>query len=77
LNIDVKKPDFKENVEKLDRNGTYLVYCRGGVRSARAMKLMKEWGFKQVYNLAGGLIRWQAEKLSLETAPVHAQLPEN
>jgi len=66
LNINVKAPDFKEKVEKLDHNGVYLVYCRGGVRSARAMNLMKEWGFKQVYNLGGGLKKWQEEKLLLE-----------
>ena len=75
LNIDVKAPDFKEKIEKLDRNGVYLAYCRGGVRSARAMNLMKEWGFKQVYNLAGGLMRWQAEKLPLETTPVQTVIP--
>ncbi len=70
LNIDVKAPDFKENVGKLDHDGTYLAYCRGGVRSARAVNLMKELGFKRVYNLAGGLMQWQAEKLPLETTPV-------
>jgi phage shock protein E len=72
LNIDVKAPAFKEKVEKLDKNGVYLVICRGGVRSARAMNLMKEWGFKQVYNLGGGLKKWQAENLPLETAPLPA-----
>jgi rhodanese-related sulfurtransferase len=70
LNIDVKAADFKDKVEKLDKNGIYLVYCRGGVRSARAMNLMKDLGFKQVYNLAGGLKNWQEEKLPLEGAAV-------
>jgi len=68
LNIDVKAADFKDKVVKLDKNGTYLAYCRGGVRSVRAMNLMKELGFKQVYNLAGGLKKWQEEKLPLETS---------
>jgi rhodanese-related sulfurtransferase len=70
LNLDVRGDDFKAKVEKLNREGAYLVYCRGGVRSARAMGLMKEWGFKQVYNLEGGLMNWQREKLPLESGPV-------
>ena len=68
LNIDIKAPEFKERAGKLDKNGTYLVYCRRGVRSGMAMSLMKELGFKQVYNLAGGIMKWQEEKLPLETA---------
>ena len=75
LNIDVKALDFKEKIEKLDKNGTYLAYCKGGVRSARAMNLMKELGFKLVYNLGGGLIKWQEEKQPLEGAPLQAAAP--
>jgi len=74
-NIDVKAPDFQDNVAKLDKNGIYLLYCRGGVRSVSAMNLMKEWGFKEVYNLAGGLLRWQREELPLEGKPLTAVLP--
>ncbi|MBE0665667.1 MAG: rhodanese-like domain-containing protein [Candidatus Aminicenantes bacterium] len=77
LNIDIKAADFREKIEKLDRNGIYLMFCLGGVRSARAMNLMKEWGFKQAYNLAGGLMKWQAQKLPLESAPVQAAAPSS
>jgi rhodanese-related sulfurtransferase len=69
-NIDIKSPDFMGSVAKLDKDGVYLAYCRGGVRSAKAMNLMKEWGFRTVYNLGGGLMKWQAEKLPLEGAPL-------
>ena len=75
LNIDIKAPDFKEKVEKLARNGVYLACCRGGGRSARAMNLMKEWGFKEVYNLGGGLLKWLEEKLALEFAPILSDPP--
>ena len=70
LNIGVKGADFKEKIAKLDRNGIYLAYCKGGVRSARAVNLMKELGFVRVYNLAGGLKKWQAEKQPMEGAAV-------
>jgi len=65
LNIDVKAPDFAEQIEKLDKSVTYLVYCLGGVRSARAMQLMQAQGFQKVYNLEGGLLKWKAANLPL------------
>jgi rhodanese-related sulfurtransferase len=74
-NIDVKAADFADRLAKLDKGSAYLVYCRGGVRSAKAMNLMKEWGFKEVYNLGGGLLKWQAEKLPLEGKPLEAAPP--
>jgi phage shock protein E len=69
-NIDIKSPDFMGSVAKLDKNGIYLAYCRGGRRSSKAMNLMKEWGFKTVYNLAGGLLGWQKENLPFQGAPL-------
>jgi len=59
LNIDIKAPDFADRLDKLDKSNAYLVYCRGGVRSLRAMGLMKDKGFKQVYDLEGGILKWQ------------------
>ena len=70
LNIDVKAPDFPERTATLDKNSAYLVYCRGGVRSGKAMGLMKAAGFREVYNLGGGLIKWQEAQLPLEGAPL-------
>lgn len=54
LEMDVKSPDFKEKVVALDKTKQYMVYCYAGGRSANAMKIMKELGFKQVYNLQDG-----------------------
>ena len=53
-NFDINLDNFKTNLTKLDKNRAHLVYCRSGVRSARACKIMHEEGFKQVYNLEGG-----------------------
>ena len=73
INIDVKAPDFPERTAKLDKNASYLVYCRGGVRSGKAMGLMKAAGFREVYNLGGGLIKWQEAQLPLEGAPLASE----
>lgn len=58
LNIDFMQPDFAKQVAGLDKNKTYLVYCRSGNRSGQACQLMGRLGFTDVYNLSGGLINW-------------------
>ncbi len=58
VNIDFKSPEFNGKLDELDKTKTYLVYCRSGGRSAKAMTMMKEKGFKRVYNLRGGIIEW-------------------
>ncbi|QHT66502.1 rhodanese-like domain-containing protein [Rhodocytophaga rosea] len=63
LNIDYKNDDFESQLKKLDTTKTYFLYCKGGVRSEKAADLMKELGFKQVYNLDGGIDAWQEEGL--------------
>jgi len=56
--IDFYSPNFKASINKLDKNKTYLVYCRSGVRSGRSLLLMKDLGFNKVYDLEGGIINW-------------------
>jgi phage shock protein E len=58
-NIASHKPDFKEQLEKLDKNQSYLVYCAGGFRSAKSCKVMNELNFKSLYDLKGGIHAWQ------------------
>ena len=36
--------------------------CRSGTRSARAALLLAQKGFGSVANLAGGMLRWRAER---------------
>jgi len=63
VNIDFYSETFKEDLDKLDKNKTYFIYCRSGNRSGRAMPIMKELGFKEVYNLSVGIKEWIAEGL--------------
>ncbi|WP_192349251.1 rhodanese-like domain-containing protein [Algoriphagus sp. Y33] len=50
-----------ENVAELDKNQPVLVYCTVGARSQGIGKKLKDVGFKEVYNLYGGLIEWVNE----------------
>tara|TARA_B100001093_G_scaffold272148_1_gene260099 strand:- start:209 stop:517 length:309 start_codon:yes stop_codon:yes gene_type:complete len=62
VNIDFYNPQlFIEEVQKLDKNVSYFVYCRTGVRSANSCLLMKELGFNNTYNLIGGIVDWKGE----------------
>ena len=63
LNIDFYAETFSEDLDKLDKSKTYFIYCRSGNRSGRAMSIMKDLGFREVYNLSAGITEWIAEGL--------------
>ncbi len=60
FNIDFYSETFKKDLDKLDKNKTYFIYCRSGNRSGRAIPIMKELGFKEIYNLSVGIKEWIA-----------------
>lgn len=66
LNLDFYATDFQTQLSQLDREQTYLVYCRSGNRSSQTVALMQKMGFKRLYNLEGGVLAWEAQGLSLE-----------
>lgn len=59
--IDIHKPSFLDQIDKLDRSKSYFIYCRSGSRSYSACKQMKSMGFEKVYNLKGGIISWRGK----------------
>lgn len=59
LLIDFRSPSFAQEIKKLDRAVPYLVYCASGIRSNKAMQMMKDWGFEEVYDLKGGFKFYQ------------------
>ena len=61
VNIDYYTADFREQLAALDKDKTYLIYCRTGRRSAGARDIMAELGFREVYNMSGGIVAWEAE----------------
>jgi sulfur-carrier protein adenylyltransferase/sulfurtransferase len=53
--------ELPERVIELDRSSPLAVHCRSGARSAKAVKLLKDAGFKDVYNVKGGILAWSEE----------------
>lgn len=57
---------FSDYLDSLDKKANYLIYCRTGVRSRQAMRMMQEKGFLSVFDLAGGYSAWVASGLPTE-----------
>jgi len=54
-----------ENLDKLPRDRSLLVYCAGGYRSSIAASLLQHSGYARVSEIAGGIAGWEAAKLPL------------
>jgi len=59
INIDFYAVDFEKQLESLDKTVPYFIYCRTGSRTKSALEIMRKIGFKEVYDLKGGLIAWE------------------
>jgi rhodanese-related sulfurtransferase len=59
ININFNDPNFKTNIEILDKNKTVYLYCQAGGRSAKASKNLINSGFKKVVELEGGYNLWR------------------
>jgi rhodanese-related sulfurtransferase len=54
--------DIDENVEKIRRDITVIVYCHTGMRSARVVAhLQRNFGLSNLLNLSGGIHAWSRE----------------
>jgi len=61
LNLDYYSENFKDNLDKLNKNLNYYIYCRSGNRSGKTVVILREKGFKNVFNLEGGILAWEKE----------------
>lgn len=64
INIDLSD-NFMGRIDSLDRHKTYFIYCRSGIRSAEAVRKMEKAGFKNIYNLLGGITAWKEAGLEV------------
>jgi len=61
INLDFYSADFESKIKEMDREAPVMLYCRSGGRSGEAAAMLKELGFKEVYDLNGGYNAWLAE----------------
>jgi molybdopterin/thiamine biosynthesis adenylyltransferase/rhodanese-related sulfurtransferase len=48
-------------IQELDANAAIAVYCKGGTRSALAVRDLQNAGFRRVWSVSGGILRWSRE----------------
>ena len=56
--MNIMDPSFPQKLQALNKEVPYYVYCRSGNRSGQACRYMSSLGFKELYNLQGGIIAW-------------------
>lgn len=66
VQLDFLAKDAEKQIDKLDKNKPYYVYCAAGGRSSEASEYMSKHGFKQVYNLEKGFSDWAKKGLPVE-----------
>ena len=58
VNIDYYETSFRSDLDALDKNVPYALYCRSGNRSGDTLATMSDLGFTDVSELGGGIITW-------------------
>lgn len=58
INIDFYAADFGTRLRQLDRDATYVVYCRSGNRTGQALDTFRQLGFASVHAVDGGILSW-------------------
>ncbi len=65
IDIDFYDPAFRDALAQLDRNKTYVIYCRSGNRSGQTLDIMRELGFTDVVDVQGGIAAWAESGLPI------------
>lgn len=73
-NINWNGNDFDKQVATMDKTQPVFVYCLSGGRSASAAAKMRTDGFKEVYELKGGILKWRTANLPEATSNLNASL---
>ncbi|WP_341903410.1 thioredoxin domain-containing protein [Fluviicola taffensis] len=68
LNYDWNGAEFEQQIGSLDKSKPVFVYCLSGGRSSQAASNMRAEGFKEVYELEGGLMQWRSQNLPETTS---------
>ncbi len=69
INLDFYSETFKDNLDKLDKNKTYITHCEAGGRSRKTLKIMEDLGFIEAYDMKGGIAEWEKKGLPTVKSP--------
>jgi len=57
---------LSEKISSVKKEKPIVTVCRSGARSAQATVILGKAGFEKVANLAGGMLRWRAQRFPVE-----------
>jgi thioredoxin len=63
-NVNWNGSDFITKVSNYDKAKPIFVYCKVGGRSGQAAEKLAELGFTTIYNLDGGIMKWNASGMA-------------
>jgi rhodanese-related sulfurtransferase len=75
--INIPLDTLTANLDKLEKSEPVYLICETGNRSKKAAVLLKEAGYPNVINVAGGTAAWRAANLPMETKSPHSPPPAN
>lgn len=61
--------EFSINLNQLDKTKPVAVYCKTGGLSKRCVEILRDSGFVKLYDLKGGLAKWQYSGVALDSIP--------
>ena len=59
--IDFYSKTFADQLSRLDKEKTFLIYCRTGNRSTKSLEIFKKLKFQKIYHMASGISAWKSE----------------
>jgi rhodanese-related sulfurtransferase len=68
MNMDWNGADFESKAAALNKSEPVFVYCKVGGRSAQAANKLQQIGFKEIYNMDGGILKWNSAGLGKPAA---------
>jgi rhodanese-related sulfurtransferase len=75
ININYYSANFRSNLDTLDKDDIYLVYCKSGSRSTKAVDTMLVLGFQKVFNMLGGIDTWKNAGFNVVTNRTSPDVP--
>ncbi|MGL4997446.1 MAG: rhodanese-like domain-containing protein [Cetobacterium sp.] len=57
--LNIPLHELEERMTELEKDKTYITFCRSGVRSKAAASILLEKGIEKVYNSEEGILTWK------------------
>lgn len=73
--INIPQADLADRLDELPSDVPIHMICQGGYRSLRAAQFLRQAGFENVANVAGGTAGWSAAGNPVDSHPVDDTLP--